>query len=236
MARESAPAPGGARPRWLLEPSPAFPFGGIGYALIEGRTLTEADVAGPHRARFAERIAAFNLALHRLPVEEARALGVPDGRAGARTPHELDRAVARVVLSGAELAAIEAWWDGFFARFDAREYAPVFVHSDVNEENLLVALDGTNLVGVIDFEHCAVGDPFDDFYNLQYLGRDFYHEAIAAYARLGGPSLADLDGYLELRWQRGAFPGIRRAWQRGDPIEAVAIRARLRRYCVPFTA
>lgn len=235
-------------PRWLLAPGGAFPFGGIGYPLIEGRTLTEADAAGPHAAHLAEQIAAFNLALHRLPVEEARALGVPDGTAVDRAWHETDRAVSTralaSVLTAAEQATIEGWWRGFFAAFEAREagearasaaspaYTPVFTHADIGDENLLVALDGTRLVGVIDFEHCAVGDPLNDFRNLQYLGRDCYTAAIEAYERLGGPSLRDLEGYLEWRWQRGAFPAIRRAWQRNDPIEADAVRARLRRHRV----
>ncbi len=136
------------------------------------------------------------------------------------------------MLSASELAAIETWWDGFMAAFEARTCTPVFTHSDINEENLLVALDGTRLVGVVDFEHCAVGDPFDDFDSLQYLGRDFYGEAVEAYERLGGPSLAGAEPYLDSRWQRGAFPGIRRAWQRGDAIEADAVRARLHRHNV----
>ncbi len=233
LARQDLPLEVPAH-RWLLEPSPAFPFGGIGYPLIEGRTLTEADVAGPHRARFAEQIAAFNLALHRAPIAEAYALGAPDGREGARAWHETDRAVVRValadVLTPAERAALEAWWDGFMAAFEARAYTPVFTHSDIGDSNLVVDLDRTRLVGVLDFEHCAVGDPFDDFDGLQDLGRDFYNEAIEAYERLGGPSLAGLEAYLDLRFQRGAFPGIRRRWQRGEPIEAGAMRERFRRH------
>lgn len=238
LARQALPLAVPA-PRWLVAPSPAFPFGGIGYPLVEGRTLTEADIAGPHRARFAQQIAAFNLAVHRLPIEDARTLGVPDGRASARAWHETDRAVGRValapVLTAPELAAIEVWWDRFLDAFDARTYTPVFVHTDIGDENLLVDPSGSSLIGVIDFEHCAVGDPFDDFDGLEYLGRDFYRETIEAYARLGGPSLAHLDGYLDLRWQRGAFPGLRRAWQRGDPIEGGAIRSRFRRYRVPLS-
>ncbi|MFN8638465.1 MAG: phosphotransferase [Dehalococcoidia bacterium] len=199
-------------PRWLLEPGGACPFGGIGYPLIEGRTLTEADATGPYAGHLAEQVAAFNRALHRLPVEEARALGVPDGTEVDRAWHETDRGVSAralaAVLTTEERATIEAWWRGFLEAFEARTdggYVPVFTHADIGDENLLVALDGTRLLGVIDFEHRAVGEPFNDFRSLVYSGHAFYTAAIGAYERLGGPSFGDLEGYLEWRWQRGAF-------------------------------
>ncbi|MSP21739.1 MAG: hypothetical protein EXR66_01740 [Dehalococcoidia bacterium] len=88
------------RARWLLEPGRPFPFGEIGYPLIEWRTLTEADVAGQHRGRFVEQIAAFNLALHRLPVEEAFALGVPDGLEGAHAWAEHDSTATLGAMMG----------------------------------------------------------------------------------------------------------------------------------------
>jgi aminoglycoside phosphotransferase (APT) family kinase protein len=223
-------------PRWLLEPDDSFPFGGTGYPLIEGRTLTEADVTGPHRARFAEQIAAFSLAVHRLPVAQAYALGVPDGRTVARAWHEEDRAISTValeaVLTADEQATVARWWDGFFTAFKARAYAPVMTHGDLGDENLIVSVDGTRLVAAIDWEHCAAGDPLDDFRHLQDLGRDFLDETLAAYRRLGGPALGDVEAWWAWSRQRGAFPSIRRTWQRGERIDAEAVRNRLRRYGV----
>lgn len=224
------------RPRWLIEPAGGFPFGGIGYPLIEGRTLTEADVAGPQRAHIAEQIAAFNLALHRLPIEEALALRVPDGRVLDRRWDEADRDVVRVALVSAlpaqEYAAVEEWWRAYFERL-ACDGAPLaFQHGDIGDENLLVAPDGSRLVAVIDFEHCAVGDRLDDFCNLQYLGRDFCREALEAYARQGGAVPGGVEERLEWHWQRGAFPSIRRAWQRGEPLDVGTVRASLLRHRV----
>ncbi|MCC6236581.1 MAG: phosphotransferase [Dehalococcoidia bacterium] len=222
--------------RWLFEPSADFPFGGIGYPLIEGRTLTQEDADGPMAQALAAQIAAFNLAVHRLPTAEAFALGVPDGRDLNREWHLTDRDVSlhalRGVLTSAELAVIEAWWRGFMAYFEARAYAPVMTHADIGDENLLVDASGTHLVGVLDWEHCAVGDPLDDFRHLQYLGPDFLRLALEAYAGLGGTAFPHVEEDLAWRWQRGAFPSIRRMWQRGEDIEADEMRARLRRHGV----
>lgn len=224
------------RPRWLLEPTSAFPFGGIGSPLIEGRTLTEADVAGPHRGRFAEQIAAFNLALHRLPIEEAVALGVPDGLERDRHWNANDRATVLValvdVLPSDEFEVVTRWWVDAQRHVDFDGFMPAFVHNDINGENLVVDDAGTRVVAVIDFEHCSVGDVLHDFRNLQYLGRDFCLETVAAYERLGGRVYEGFSERLEWDWQRGAFPSIRRAWQRGDAIDANEVRARLRRHGV----
>lgn len=220
--------------RWLIEPSSDFPYGGIGYPLIEGRSLTQEDADGPMAAALASQIAAFNLAVHRLSVTEAYALGVPNGRDGNREWHLTDRDVSlhalRGVLSPSECGVIERWWQGFMQHFEAAEHAAVMTHADIGDENLLVDARGTHLVGVIDWEHCAVGDPIDDFRNLQYLGREFFALALEAYDHLGGTVYGEIEERLDWHWQRGAFPSIRRAWQRGDAIDAEAIRALLRRH------
>ncbi len=235
LARHRLPARVPAH-RWLLEPSSDFPFGGIGYPLIEGRVITREDAEGPMGQALAGQVAAFNLAVHRLPTAEAFALGVPDGRDVSREWHLTDRDVSlhalRDVLTSTELATVEGWWRGFIASFEARTYAPLVTHGDIGDENLLVDASGTHLAGVLDWEHCTVGDPFDDFDGLQDLGRDFLGLALEAYARLGGIVFHDLERLLDWRRQRGAFPSIRRAWQRGDSLDADVVRAALRRHGV----
>ena len=83
-------------------------------------------------------------------------------------------------------------------------------------------------MAAIDFEHCAVGDPLHDFRSLQYLDRSFFFETVAAYERLGGQVYEGFAERLDWHLQRGVFPAIRRAWQRGDPIDADVVRASLR--------
>jgi aminoglycoside phosphotransferase (APT) family kinase protein len=220
-------------PRWLLEPGGSFPFGGIGYPLIEGRVLTQADVDGPHRHALSRQIAELNLALHRLPIEEARGLGVPLGTDLKAYWDDLDRtaslAALENALSPAEFAVIEAWWRRYLDATPT-DAAPVFVHGDIGDENLLVTPDGSRIIGVIDFEHCAVGDPLEDFDNLYYLGVPFQLETMAEYERIGGQLPPGFEATLELRRQRGAFPGVRREWLRGSPLESSAARERLRAY------
>ncbi len=235
LARQDLPAAVPA-PRWLLAPDAALPFGGIGYPLIEGRTLTLADTEGPHGAALAEQIAAFNLSLHRLPIEEAFALGAPDGREVERAWHDADRAVSLQALAGVlgpkELASVEAWWRRFLRHSEQRSYVARMSHSDIGDGNTLVDPSGVRLVGIIDWEHSAVGDPSADFDGLVDLGRAFRDEAVAAYEKMGGRLPPGTHDDFEWRRQRGAFPAVRRAWQRGDLLDPEAIRARLRRHGV----
>jgi aminoglycoside phosphotransferase (APT) family kinase protein len=223
-------------PRFLLEPNADLPFGGIGYPLIAGRTLTEADVAGPQRAHVVEQLAAFTHALHALPLEPARALDVPDGRELLRGWYEGDRVLtARALaplLTASERAAIERFWDRFLAAFDAHVYAPVMTHGDIGDDNLIVDPACGHLVGVIDWEHCALSSPLDDFRNHHDFGRDFLLESLEAYQRLGGRVPKGAAEHLDGCRRQQAFPAIRRAFQRGEMLDAEAIREDLRRHGV----
>ena len=207
--------------RWLIEPSADFPFGGIGYPLIEGRTMTQQDADGPMAQALAEQIAAFNLAVHCLPTAEAFGLGVPDGREVNRQWHLTDRDVSllalRDVLGATEVAVVDSWWRGFLEYFEARQYVPTITHADIGDENLLVDAPGTHLVGVIDWEHCAVGDPLDDFTGLRYLGNDFLRLTLEAYSGLGRDAGLGPRGYVEL--------GVAAQRLSSDPTSVAARRA-----------
>lgn len=88
------------------------------------------------------------------------------------------------------------------------------------------------LVGVIDFEHCAVCDQLHDLSSLQNLDSAFFFETVEVYERLGGRVYEGFANRLEWQWQRDAFYSIRRAWQRGEVIDADEVRAKLRRHLV----
>ncbi|MYE46316.1 MAG: phosphotransferase, partial [Chloroflexi bacterium] len=66
-------------PCCLLDDGGAFPYGGIAYPMLGGRPLP-AVLARSDRRALARQIAGFNLAMHRLSVDEGRAAGLPDGR------------------------------------------------------------------------------------------------------------------------------------------------------------
>lgn len=217
-------------PRWLLAPGDAFPFGDIGYPMLAGHSLSEQLFARGDRAALAEQIAAFTLAMHRLPVEEALALGVP--RDPERLWNEVYRDVSLTALSelltAAELRRLERWWEEFLADERMTAYTPVLVQGDMNHENLLVDETASKLVGVLDFEHATVGDPAHDFRQLHFLDTELLEAVLRAYSSLGG----ELDEGLAYRFERyrqlGAFGSVLRAWGRGErePIERAPERLR----------
>lgn len=220
-------------PRWLLEPSPEVPCGGIAYPLLEGRTLSNEGLERGDRARLARDIAGFNLALHRIPLEDVSHLGI-DGawthRRWMERNHEVSREVLPALLTAKEYAALERWWDGILADERLRQHPVRLIHGDIGDENLLTDEDGTRLVGVLDFEHAGLDDPLFDFDNLRWLGEDFRGEVIEAYRALGGALDADLEYRMRRHQQAGAFHGIRRAWLRHEPITREDVLARFAEY------
>ncbi len=218
-------------PSCLLEPGESFPFGGMSYPMLSGRELLPDVLARSDRGALARQIAAFNIAMHRLPVDEGFGAGLPDGR-------EVDRAwlkayqgssvdALRGVLDPVEHAKLVRWWDDMLTDRRLSDYEPVVVHGDVGDENLLVDDDG-HLIGVLDFEHAAVGDPIHDFRQLRYIDESFMEEVIAAYVTLGGQIDDGFRYRMECERQLGPFGDIRRAWGRDEhaPIERAPAQLR----------
>lgn len=162
----------------------------IGYPVIPGRPMTAAD---DWRA-----LAGVLRELHGFSVDAARGvLGWRGGGAGGRVGR-VDADVAgwrdyyvrfwadvsdrvlpvlddglRVALVGGYRAFLGGDWD----------FAPVLVHRDLAPEHVLVDERG-GVVGLIDFEDAAVGDPAIDFAGLLgFLGRDRVEVLLADYGR-----------------------------------------------------
>jgi aminoglycoside 2''-phosphotransferase len=150
----------------------------LGYPLIAGRPLTVDDdwpaLAGVLRE------------LHGFPVEAARgALGQDGSVAAWRTYYDrlwtdvasevlpvLDTALG-AALAGAYRQFLDGDWD----------FTPVLVHRDLAPEHILVDDDG-RVVGLIDFEDAAIGDPAIDFAGLSgILGPARVETLIADYGR-----------------------------------------------------
>jgi aminoglycoside phosphotransferase (APT) family kinase protein len=98
----------------------------------------------------------------------------------------------------------------------------VLVHSDFNAKNLLVAPDGLEVTGILDWEFAHAGHPFTDLGNLLRFERDevFTDAVLAAYtARRGGTAgdalalarAADLWALLDLAPRRRENPVAERA-------------------------
>lgn len=159
----------------------------IAYAHLEG--VTVADLARAARATLAREVGAALSALHAIPVEEARALGVPELDLG----EELYRP-----LVGACLPQLgprgRAWLERRFAAFieggGSSEAPRVLAHGDLGCVHLLAGESGA-LAGIIDWGDALIADPaYDLAALLAECPRSFAERAIDAY---GGPASRDPD-------------------------------------------
>jgi aminoglycoside phosphotransferase (APT) family kinase protein len=209
-------------PRWHAGPSEQFPFGVIGYPKLPGTPLSPALLPRADEAAIAAGLGAFLLALHRFPPEEAGALGLPGP--GTR---ECELATLRgevlpplrEALAAKEYRAVSRWWDAFLADERMGRYPPVVRHGDLWYENILVDAAGRTVIGVVDFEEAAIGDPAQDFATQLHLGERFAARVIDAYRALGGVLDAGLPHRLRKLWELREFGGIQFAVRYDDPVE-----------------
>ena len=227
--RVPAPIPD---PQWYACASEHFPFGAIGYPALPGKPLLPNCAALADGRRLASELAAFLLALHRFPIEEALVLGLPGPTTHEDTLAALRDVVLpplRTALTRQEYRVIAQWWDSFLGDRSLRRYPPVLQHGDFWYENILVDETRQKLAGVIDFEQAAVGDPAQDFATLFYYGSPFVAHAVTSYQAAGGV-LGESFGYrLRKRWEARDFDGLSYAIQQNDPDEFEDSIAKLRR-------
>jgi aminoglycoside phosphotransferase (APT) family kinase protein len=163
-------------PQWYSPPSTPFPFGVLGYHKLPGVPLSPQFGAPSLYAQAARDIAHFLVSLHRFPVQDTKACGVPTDRGAAawltsignRVLPELQRR-----LPTAEYARLQQWWQVVSGDDTLDEYEPVLRHGDLWYENILVDGATGRVSGVLDFEHVAIGDPAQDFATQLHLGAGF---------------------------------------------------------------
>lgn len=194
-----------------LDPDPpALPFGAIASPKLPGAPLAP----GGADDRLAADVAAFLRALHGIRDRE-----VPAARDDLEALRDATWPVLRRELAGAELRAVEAWWARLLDDERLRSYEPRLRHGDLWYENLLVE-DG-RLVGVVDWEAAALGDPAEDFAALRHLGEPFARTVLA---ECGGED-PDLEYRIERRWELRELHGVRLSVELGDADElADAVR------------
>jgi aminoglycoside phosphotransferase (APT) family kinase protein len=129
----------------------------VGYRKLVGEPAS-ADLS----ERAGEDLGGFLAALHRFPVERARALGVPCYEPAAWREHfagfcsDLRRRVLPLLTSAEQERA-----ESLFAEVAGLDFEPVLLHSDLGPQHVLVR--GGRVLGVIDWSDARVGDPALDF-------------------------------------------------------------------------
>ena len=190
----------------------------VAYDYIEARPL--GALARPARDRLAREVGAALTALHAVPVEEARAIGVPERDLG----EELYAPMVEACLPHLGPRG-RAWIEGRFAEFidgGGSHGAPrTLVHGDLDASHLLAAADG-RLAAVIDWADALIADPAYDLAGLLAgCPPAFAERAIASY---DGPASRDPDMRRRAAFYVDALP----LWQvrYGGDIDGGAERRR----------
>jgi aminoglycoside phosphotransferase (APT) family kinase protein len=204
-------------PRWYAEPCAEFPHGLLGYRKLPGETPAWGAAPGP---AFARDLGAFMARLHALPIDEARAAGVPEVDSYRRLlgARDVVLPVLAARLEARALARIEAWWAAFAADDGMRTGRRAVCHHDLWHDNLLRSESG-RLSAVLDIAHVELGDPAHDFSAPRYFGNAFMAELVAAY-RDGGGHLDAGDEHRAKRFYEGReFGGLAWAIEHSDKRE-----------------
>lgn len=215
-------------PRWRIpRDTPGFPLGAIGYEKLPGVALTP----DPMRERsLAEQVAAVIRRLHDVPLEEVSAAGLP-GPDDWHAAHEdvLARAVPALkgFLSPDELAAVEAWAERFLSDGALGSFEPTLVHGDLWYGNLLRDPSGGEIVGLVDWENAAVGDPAQDLATQFHLGQAFGNRVVDECA--AGRLPEGLRHRVRRLWEFREFTGIALSLDADDPEELRESVEKLRR-------
>jgi aminoglycoside phosphotransferase (APT) family kinase protein len=153
------------RPLYAGTPTPEFPWPFLGYRLLPGRELPEANLDNAQRACLGEPLGLFLRALHTDELLARFAEKLPfdaNKRADMRVRDRLARArLAEVERLG--LWSIPATVDGLLRA--ARALPPSrtarLIHGDLHAQHILVD-ESARLAGVIDWGDVGIGDPAID--------------------------------------------------------------------------
>jgi aminoglycoside phosphotransferase (APT) family kinase protein len=214
-------------PLYSIPETAEFPFGVIGYPKLAGIPFEPPMLTALAHARvLAQQLGAVIAALHRAPllglIENRR---VPLERWGAQRDVVLP--ALREALLPEEFTVVSRWWEQFLRAARSWVYDSVLVHGDLWYGNWLV--DGTNLLGVIDFENLSSGDPVTDFVPQLYLGERFLRLVIDAFRAAGGKLDSGFEERLLALWVLRDVGGVEYAVLRDDAEELADSVAKVRK-------
>ena len=157
---------------------------------------------GQRRVLLARQLAEFLARLHRFPIADAHAFGVPSTRIEVDLRESLEQ--ARPFLGG----DVQRWLEAEIGALEPPAVRRALVHRDIRLEHLFLNPDGC-LVGVIDFGDTTIDDPALDVAKItDELGDDFLPLLLEHYDRPGD------DGFL-LRAQ--AYRRLHALFEVADP-------------------
>ena len=194
----------------------------VAYDYIQG--VPVAALGRSARGTLAREVSTALTALHAVPVEEARALGVPEFDLG----EELYRPMVESCLPHLGPRG-RAWLEQRFAAFieggGSRAAARVLVHGDLGCGHLLAGADG-HLAGVIDWGDALIADPaYDLAALLANCPSGFAQRVIEAYE---GPASRDPDMRRRAAFYVDALP-VWLVYYGGDMDEGETRRVGVRR-------
>ena len=206
-------------PKYYIKSSTYFPFGVIGYDKIPGLPLPPALSNNRISGFVASDIARFLFALQHLPADALPLKDRIDPVSKWETQSQEVLPFLKRELEPAEFRLIEQWWDRFLADKKMQEYNRVIQHGDLWYENILLNTSMDKLIGIIDWEQIAIGDPSQDFATLFHSGAKFVKLVIHAYQALGGKLDDNFEYRMERLWEAREFEGLHYAIKFDDPVE-----------------
>jgi aminoglycoside phosphotransferase (APT) family kinase protein len=209
-------------PRWHAPPSAEIPFGALAYHKLPGTSLGPAMLHRLDVRWITEELAAFLVALHRVPIDETAEIGLvraPVPEVASEDLRQEGLPVLRSLLSAGEYDAVEAWWSSFLADPVLRTYTSALRHGDLWYEHVLIDEASGHISGILDFEDAAIGDPAQDLAVQLHLGRPFLDRVLDAYREAGGTVDASFVHRTWRLWEAREVAGVLFAARYDDPTE-----------------
>ena len=166
----------------------------VAYRKLPGVPL---DRALLRRPEMIQDLARFLSALHAFPTDQAVRLKVPGGstsswRQGQRDFYAWVQEQLFPLLDVRQRAHARDTWEPFLDADTNFRFQPVLIHADLAPEHILCDPQAGNLLGVIDWEDAALGDPALDFTGLFSLGEpEAVRAVIGAYQGTPDDGLED---------------------------------------------
>lgn len=184
-------------PHYQVAPSAAIPFGCVGYRRLAGVPLQPADLAMGNHNNLAVQLADFIGQLHKIPLGQLGGLHLPQFPPPSSELEPMWRKLMpflKDALAGDEYDALAGWWERAVSKWQSPVQQPVLAHGDLWYENILLDAGRQTILGILDFESAAIGDPLTDLVPQSYLGSAFLQAVARALPALG--HITDLNAHL----------------------------------------